>query len=72
LYLGRKNDMNLKNYYNKKVHIVDSSGKEWEGLVDTYFHPEENDSGNESIIVKTETISVEFEQSDIAEIKEAK
>lgn len=64
--------MNLKKYYNKKVNIVDSSGKQWEGHVDTYFHPDENDSGNESIIVKTETISVEFEQADIAEIKEVK
>lgn len=64
--------MELKKYYNKKVHIVDSSGKEWEGLVDTYFHPEENDSGNESIIVKTESASVEFEQTDISEINEVK
>lgn len=62
--------MELKKYYNKKVHIVDSSGKEWEGLVDTYIYPEENDSGNESIIIKTKTISVEFEQTDIAEIIE--
>lgn len=64
--------MSLKEFYNKKVHIVDSSGKEWEGFVDTYIHPDENESGNESIIVKTETISVEFEQSDIKEIKEIK
>lgn len=64
--------MELKKYYNKKVHIVDSSGKEWEGLVDTYIYPEENESGNESIIVKTDTISVEFEQTDIGKIEELK
>jgi len=61
--------MGLKQYYNKKVHIVDTSGKEWEGLVDVYVSPEDNESGNESIIVDTGSVSVEFEESDIKEIK---
>ena len=61
--------MGLKQYYNKKVHIVDTSGKEWEGLVDVYVFPEDNESGNESIIIDTGSVSVEFEESDIKEIK---
>lgn len=61
--------MELKQFYNKKVHIVDSSGKEWEGFVDTYTYPEDNESGNESIIVKTSDISVEFEENDIKSIE---
>lgn len=62
--------MKLKQFYNKKVHIVDSLGKEWEGLVDVYAYPEENESEKESIIIKTSTISVEFEESDIKTIEE--
>lgn len=60
--------MELKKYYGKKVHIVDSLGKEWKGLVDTYIYPEDNESGNESIIIDTGTKSIEFEESDIKEI----
>lgn len=61
--------MNLKEFYGKKVHIVDALGNEWEGIVDTYCYPEDNDSGKESIIVKCNDKSIEFEENDIKDIQ---
>ena len=45
--------MSLKSYYGKKVNIVDTDGQEFEGIVDDYFFPEDNESGLESIVIKT-------------------
>jgi len=61
--------MELKKYYNQKVHIVDNFGNEWDGIVDIYCYPEDNDSGKESIIVNCNGRSIEFEENDIKDIK---
>jgi hypothetical protein len=45
--------MLLKSYYGKKVNIIDADGREFNGVVDDYFFPEDNESGLESIVVKT-------------------
>ena len=45
--------MSLKSYYGKKVNIVGTDGQEFEGIVDDYFFPEDNESGLESIVIKT-------------------
>ena len=61
--------MNLKEYYSKKVNIVDASEKHWSGVVEDYCHPDENESGNESLIVRCGTKLIEFELGDIKTIK---
>ena len=47
--------MSLKSYYGKKVNIVDTEGQMFSGVVDDYFFPEDNESGLESIVIKTES-----------------
>ena len=61
--------MSLKTYYGKKVNIVDSNGQMFNGIVDDYFFPEDNESGLESIVVKTGSGDFyEFTEETIEEI----
>lgn len=43
--------MNLKQYYNKKVKIVDRIDAVIYGTVSDYFYPEDNEPEEESIVV---------------------
>ncbi len=62
--------MSLKRYYNKRVKIKSSTNKEYLGLVEDYTFPEDNESENESIIIRDQDNRlVEFEESDIKEIE---
>lgn len=45
--------MLLKLYYGKSVNIVDTNGQMFNGIVEDYFFPEDNESGLESIVIKT-------------------
>lgn len=56
-------------FYMKKVHIIDSLGRELEGIVEDYFSPEDNESGSESIMVKTRSASIEIKIEDIQTIE---
>lgn len=60
----------IKAYYGKKVQIVDDEGKVWKGKVVLYFDSDENDSGLESIAIRTDGILVEFGSNEIIMIKE--
>lgn len=61
--------MELKHYYGKKVTVIDVDGKTFTGLVDDYFFPEDNENGEESIVIKTNGSGlVEFTSNDIKEI----
>lgn len=59
----------LKCFYGKKVNILGTSGNTFAGIVEDYIYPEDNETGNESIILKTETVSIEFENNDIVKIE---
>lgn len=64
--------MNLAYYYWKKVNIESVSNGTFSGFVNEYIEPEDNDSGKESIILKTEDGNlVEFEETDIRKIEVA-
>lgn len=61
--------MSLKSYYGKKVNIVDTGGQVFSGIVDDYFFPEDNESGFESIVIKTGSDDFfEFTEETIEEI----
>ena len=61
--------MDLKNYYGKKVNIITTNGKSFNGTVNDYFFPEDNESGLESIVVDTyDGDIVEFTAKDIETI----
>lgn len=60
--------MSLKEYYSKEVNIVDVSGKHWTGVAEDYCLPDENESGNESLIVRCNAKLIEFEAADIETI----
>lgn len=62
--------MKLKQFYNKKVNIVSNDGTRFSGIVTDYFHPDENESGKESIVIdSTNGDAVEFYEKDIKTIK---
>ena len=62
--------MTLKSYYGKKVTIVCDNGQTFNGVVDDYFFPEDNDNGEESIVLKTTNSKfIEFTSGVIKEIK---
>lgn len=62
--------MSLKEYYNKQVEIKCTNDKVFRGFVEDYIFPDENESGNESIIIRTGNEKlVEFEEKDISEIE---
>lgn len=61
--------MTLKSYYGKQVTVICDDGQVFNGVVDDYFFPEDNDNGEESIILKTtDSGFVEFTASEIDEI----
>lgn len=63
-------DVDLKQYYNKKVSIICSNGQTFSGTVDDFFFAEDNESGNESIILKTGSDDFyEFTEEDIERIQ---
>lgn len=62
--------MTLKSFYGKQVTVVCDNGQTFSGVVDDYFYPEDNDNGEESIILKTINCEfVEFTSGEINEIK---
>ena len=62
--------MTLKSFYGKQVTVVCDNGQTFSGVVDDYFFPEDNEIGEESIILKiTGSEFVEFTASEIDEIK---
>ncbi len=62
--------MELKKYYNKKVHIVSDEGKIFEGVVSDYIYPEDNESEKESIVIDSSNgIPIELYESDIKTIQ---
>lgn len=64
--------MSLKDYYWKKVNIESVSNGTFSGFVNEYIESEDNDSGKESIILRTEDGKlVEFEETDIRKIEVA-
>ncbi len=64
--------MNLKDYYWKKVNIESVYNGTFSGFVNEYIESEDNDSGKESIILRTEDGKlVEFEETDIRKIEVA-
>jgi len=62
--------MNLKEFYGKRVHIVEIDGASFWGKVNDYFFPEDNEIGIESIIVDLENGEpTEFYPHEIKTIK---
>ena len=62
--------MNLKNYYGKKVKLIDASGKSWEGIIRDYIYPEDNYNFKESIVMDVDNIGpIEFYKDDINQIE---
>lgn len=62
--------MTLKSYYGKNVTVVLEEGEIFSGVVVEYFFPEDNELGEESIILKTKKFGlIEFTASEINEIK---
>lgn len=67
--------MNLRQYYNKNIRIVDIDGNMLEGQVTDYVYPDDDDTGLESIIIdctrgKLAGKSVEFWERDIQSVIE--
>lgn len=60
----------LLKFYNKNVHITSTNGNEFEGKIDEYIFPEDNENGKESIVMddKLSGNLVEFYSTDIATI----
>ena len=62
--------MTLKSFYGKHVTIKTHNGLVYNGDIDEYFFPDDNDNGEESIILKTNNNDlVEFTPNDILEIE---
>ena len=62
--------MELKKFINEMVSIVSNDGITFCGVVADYFHPDENESGEESIVIDTPDGKViEFYGKDIKSIK---
>lgn len=62
--------MNLEYYYCKNVNIESVSNGTFSGFVNEYIESEDNDSGKESIVIKTEDGKlIEFEKKDIKKIE---
>lgn len=61
--------MELKSFYGKKVKITCVDGKVFIGVVNDYFYPDENNLGEESIVVDTISSDIiEFVENDIENI----
>lgn len=62
--------MGLKQYYLKKIQIIDVDGQCFKGIVNDYIYPEDNENEKESIIVDTiDGRVIEFYEYDIRSIK---
>ncbi len=61
--------MSLIGYYNKAVVVHGNNGERFVGIVDDYIYPEDNESGVESIIIKTNRGYYEIVSEDIYEIE---
>ena len=62
--------MNLEQFYNTKVKIIAENGRLFEGTVNDYIEPEDNENNEESIIIDTkEGTAVEFYEKDIQTIE---
>lgn len=60
----------LKQYYNKKVEIIDAEGQTFFGTVTDYIFPEDNEPEVESIIIDTlDGETIEFTEKDIKTIE---
>ena len=60
--------MELTQYCGEKVNIIATNGRFFSGIVDDYIFPEDNESGLESIILKTKDSFYEFTSEDIEKI----
>lgn len=61
--------MTLKSFYMKEVTIITVCGQIFSGFVDDYFFPEDNENGEESIVIKTiYSEYIEITSSDIEKI----
>lgn len=62
--------MELKKFINEMVSIVSNDGITFCGVVTDYFHSDENESGEESIVIDTPAgNAIEFYGKDIKSIK---
>ena len=62
--------MELSNFLEKTVEIVDVFDNIFTGYVDEYFYPEDNENGKESITIQTQRGEyIEFYEQDIKSIK---
>lgn len=61
--------INLLDYYGKKVIVEDIDGISYNGLVDGYTSAEDNDDGEESIDILTDTKHNEGVELYLSEIK---
>ena len=51
--------MNLKKFYDTKVNnIITNTGMKFDGVVTDYFHPDENETEKESIVIDSSNGSV--------------
>lgn len=63
--------MNLEQYCGKNISILANNGKTFRGIVTDFFFAEDNDSGMDSIVIKTNSGEfIEFPEDDISEITE--
>jgi hypothetical protein len=63
--------MNLEQYIGKNVSVVANNGNKFRVIVADFFFADDNDSGMDSIIIKTNSGEfIEFPEDDIAEIFE--
>lgn len=61
--------MNLVQYYNKTVNIISTDEMGYIGKVSDYVYPEDNETGKESIIIRTANGDyIEFDEDDIKTI----
>lgn len=61
--------MNLQTYYGKNVTVFTTDGQAFTGRVDDYFYPEDNENGEESIVLNTVAREfIEFSGSEVVKI----
>ncbi len=62
-------EVNIRQYLDKNVCISASNGKIFFGIIDDFFYADENNLGEESIVLQTKDGKlIEFTESDILEI----
>ena len=61
--------LSLRSFFGKKVTIIDENGNVFFGTVDDYFYPEDNDDGEESIVLSiSDSEPIEFRRASIEKI----